>query len=124
MHIAYVVHITEVLLLTVSLSIRYHVHTLVGSVGTPSKTNNSLTLMCARGLNQLLEKVVGCLPELMIVTDFLIGFTQISDDVSGMLCHIMDEAMLASRKLTLNCTLKLFLLAEFIHEFSRRLSAS
>ena len=104
---------------------QYHVHTLVGSVGTPSKTNNSLTLMCARGLNQLLEKVVGCLPELMIVTDFLIGFTQISDDdVSGMLCHIMDEAMLSSRKLTLNCALKLFLLAEFIQEFSRRLSAS
>ena len=47
--------------------------------------------MWARGRTQLLEKVVGCLPELMIVTDFLIGLTQISDDVSGMLCHIMDE---------------------------------
>ena len=70
---------------------RYHVHTLVGSVGTPSKTNNSLTLMCARGLNQLLEKVVGCLLALIIVTDFFIGLTNISDVDSGILCHIVLE---------------------------------
>ena len=68
----------------------HHVHTLV-PVGTPSSSKSSFTLMCARGRAQLLEKVVGCLLALIIVTDFFIGLTNISDVDSGMLCHIVLE---------------------------------